>query len=113
MKSSPLTQVKERFTDKAGLVKALESLTTADLWLGRINEDKGLVFFTARRDRGRQRHLFSQSLAGGTPVQLTSEPGWSRIWCETQCVTKRRPCASVSSPARSSPPEARGMRSAQ
>ncbi|MCC7074161.1 MAG: S9 family peptidase [Deltaproteobacteria bacterium] len=41
-----------------------------------INEDKGLVFFTARRDRGRQRHLFSQSLAGGTPVQLTREPGF-------------------------------------
>ncbi len=49
MKSSPLTQVKERFTDKAGLVKALESLTTADLWLGRINEDKGLDCVSNRK----------------------------------------------------------------
>lgn len=42
MKSSPLSQVKERFTDKAGLVKAVEALTAEELWLGRVNEDKGL-----------------------------------------------------------------------
>jgi hypothetical protein len=49
MKSSPLAQVKERFTDKAGLVKALEALTTADLWLGRISEDKGLECVSNRK----------------------------------------------------------------
>ncbi len=42
MKSSPLSQVKERFNDKAGLVSAVQALATDELWLGRINEDKGL-----------------------------------------------------------------------
>ncbi|MBX7193726.1 MAG: hypothetical protein K1X94_16845 [Sandaracinaceae bacterium] len=42
MKSSPLAQVKERFTDKAGLVKAVQALATDELWLGRVSEDKGL-----------------------------------------------------------------------
>ena len=41
-----------------------------------VDEDKGVVYFTARRDRGRQRHVFSQPLAGGPAVQLTSEPGF-------------------------------------
>jgi hypothetical protein len=42
-KKSPLAQVKERFTDKAGLIKAVESLATGDLWLDRTNADKGLA----------------------------------------------------------------------
>ena len=42
MKSSPLAQVKERFTDKKGLVAAVQALATAELWVGRLNDDKGL-----------------------------------------------------------------------
>lgn len=42
MKSSPLAQVKDRFKDKDSLVAAVKSLATDELWLGRINEDKGL-----------------------------------------------------------------------
>lgn len=42
MKSSPLAQVKERFNDKAGLVAAVKSLATEELWLARTSEDKGL-----------------------------------------------------------------------
>ena len=42
-KKSPLAQVKERFTDKAGLIKAVEALATGDLWLDRTNADKGLA----------------------------------------------------------------------
>jgi hypothetical protein len=42
MQKSPLSIVKERFTDKAGLVKALESLTGDGLWIDRVNGDKGL-----------------------------------------------------------------------
>jgi len=41
-----------------------------------VDEDKGVVFFAARRDRGRQRHLFAQPLAGGAAVQITTEPGF-------------------------------------
>lgn len=41
MKSSPLSQVKERFNDKAGLVSAVQALATDALWLSRVNEDKG------------------------------------------------------------------------
>lgn len=42
MKKSPLSQVKERFKDKAGLVKAVSALATGDLWVDRLNKDKGL-----------------------------------------------------------------------
>lgn len=42
MKSSPLADVKKRFNDKAGLVAAVQALATDELWLGKLNEDKGL-----------------------------------------------------------------------
>ncbi len=42
MKKTPLQIVKERFTDKEGLVKAVRELATDDLWLDRTNEDEGL-----------------------------------------------------------------------
>lgn len=42
MKSSPLAQVKERFNDKAGLVAAVKELAEGDLWIDRVDEDKGL-----------------------------------------------------------------------
>jgi hypothetical protein len=37
----PLAQVKERFNDKASLVAAVKELATADLWIDRVDEDKG------------------------------------------------------------------------
>jgi hypothetical protein len=42
MKSSPLAQVKDRFKDKESLVSALRALATEQLWIGRIDEGKGL-----------------------------------------------------------------------
>lgn len=42
MAKSPLTVVKERFGDKAKLVLAVEKLATKDLWLDRVNADRGL-----------------------------------------------------------------------
>lgn len=42
MKSTPLAQVKKRFNDKAGLVSAVKALATDELWLGKVNDDKGL-----------------------------------------------------------------------
>jgi hypothetical protein len=42
MKKTPLAEVKERFKDKAGLVKAVKALATKDLWLDRLNDDTGL-----------------------------------------------------------------------
>ena len=42
MKTSPLQAVKERFGDKAKLVSAVQALATDDLWLPRVNKDKGL-----------------------------------------------------------------------
>lgn len=40
---SPLILVKERFGDKEKLVAAVQALATADLWLDRVNEEKGLA----------------------------------------------------------------------
>lgn len=42
MNKSPLSIVKERFQDKAGLVKAVKELATEELWTDRVDNDKGL-----------------------------------------------------------------------
>ena len=42
MKASPLAQVKEKFNSKAELVAAVRELATEQLWIDRLNEDKGL-----------------------------------------------------------------------
>ncbi len=39
--SSPVNVVKERFGDKAKLVAAVEKLAKSDLWLDRVNDEKG------------------------------------------------------------------------
>jgi hypothetical protein len=39
---SPLSLVKEAFTDKDGLLKALKELATEELWVDRLDSDKGL-----------------------------------------------------------------------
>jgi len=42
MKKTPLQIVKERFGDKGKLVEALRKFTNEDLWVNRLNADKGL-----------------------------------------------------------------------
>lgn len=42
MQKSPVQTVKERFKDKQGLVKAVKALATSELWIDRVNGDKGL-----------------------------------------------------------------------
>ena len=49
MQKSPLALVKERFGDKAGLVKAIEGLTKDELFLDRVNTDKGLDSVSNRK----------------------------------------------------------------
>jgi hypothetical protein len=39
---SPLSIVKERFQDKDGLLKAVRELATEDLWIDRVETNKGL-----------------------------------------------------------------------
>jgi len=39
---SPLSIVKERFQDKDGLLKAVRELVNDDLWIDRLDSDKGL-----------------------------------------------------------------------
>lgn len=39
---NPFAAVKDQFGDKAKLVSAVEKFTSEDLWLGRVNADKGL-----------------------------------------------------------------------
>lgn len=40
---SPAAVVKERFGDKDKLAAAIQSLATSELWLDRVNDDKGLA----------------------------------------------------------------------
>ena len=42
MKTPPLKAVKDRFGDKQKLVSAVRGLATDELWLGRVNDEKGL-----------------------------------------------------------------------
>jgi hypothetical protein len=42
MKASPLAQVKDRFGSKDKLVEAVKDLATDELWIDRVDEDKGL-----------------------------------------------------------------------
>jgi hypothetical protein len=42
MAKSPLQTVKDRFKDKASLVSAVQALMTTELWVDRLNDDKGL-----------------------------------------------------------------------
>jgi hypothetical protein len=42
MGKTPLETIKERFNDKAGLVQAVRSLISDELWTDRLNADKGL-----------------------------------------------------------------------
>lgn len=42
MKKSPLAMVKETFTDKAGLVKAVRDLAGGDMFIDRVNASTGL-----------------------------------------------------------------------
>ena len=42
MKASPLAQVKDRFGSKDKLIEAVKDLTNDELWLDRVDEDKGL-----------------------------------------------------------------------
>jgi hypothetical protein len=39
---SPLSIVKERFQDKDGLLKAVRDLATEELWIDRVDQEKGL-----------------------------------------------------------------------
>ena len=42
MKKTPHQTVKERFNDKESLIKAVQELATDELWIDRLNSNKGL-----------------------------------------------------------------------
>jgi chaperone required for assembly of F1-ATPase len=42
VKKTPLQIVKERFGNKAALIEALQKFTHEDLWVNRLNSEKGL-----------------------------------------------------------------------
>lgn len=49
MKKSPVAVVKERFQSKDKLVEAVQKLATEDLWLDRVNANKGLSRVTNKK----------------------------------------------------------------
>jgi hypothetical protein len=46
MAKTPLALVKERFVDKEKLAAAVEKLATKDLWLDRVNADRGFIMMS-------------------------------------------------------------------
>jgi hypothetical protein len=76
MQKSPIAIVKERFNDKEGLISAVKALATDDLWLERLNDDKGLphvsnkkllhlhdVLSTVQKEHGSRAKLIEAILA--------------------------------------------------
>ena len=49
MPKSPLASVTERFKNKDALIEAVKALTTDELWVDRINDDKGLPHVSNRK----------------------------------------------------------------
>jgi hypothetical protein len=49
MSKSPLAIVSERFKNKAALIDAVKALATDDLWIDRVNDDKGLPRISNRK----------------------------------------------------------------
>jgi hypothetical protein len=49
MNKSPYQIVKERFSDKESLAKAVRALADADLWIDRLNDRKGLEMVSNRK----------------------------------------------------------------
>jgi hypothetical protein len=79
MSKSPLALVKERFSNKEGLVAAVKALATDELWNGRrLNENKGLehvsnkkllhlheVLSSVKKDHGSRAKLIDALLEAG------------------------------------------------
>lgn len=49
MPKSPLASVNERFKNKEALIDAVKALATDELWVARVNEDKGLPRISNRK----------------------------------------------------------------
>ena len=49
MPKSPLATVAERFKNKDALIEAVKGLATDDLWIDRVNDDKGLPRISNRK----------------------------------------------------------------
>jgi hypothetical protein len=49
MKASPLAQVQKQFGSKEKLIEAVKGLVSDELWLDKLNEDKGLERVSNRK----------------------------------------------------------------
>jgi hypothetical protein len=49
MPKSPLASVTERFKNKEALIEAVKALATDELWIDRVNDDKGLPHISNRK----------------------------------------------------------------
>ncbi|MFQ6069423.1 MAG: S9 family peptidase [Candidatus Aminicenantales bacterium] len=47
--------------------------------ISRVDEKRGFVYFTARKERTTETHLYRVSLEGGEPEKLTKQPGSHRV----------------------------------
>jgi dipeptidyl-peptidase-4 len=50
-----------------------------------IDEENGVVYFTATKASPLEMHLYSLPLIGGEITQLTTEPGMHSVWLNTHC----------------------------
>ena len=70
---SPLAQVKKRFGSKEKLVEAVRELATEELWLDRLNEDKGLERVSNRKLLHLHEVLTAVKERFGTRAKLVEE----------------------------------------
>ena len=126
MKKNPLSEVKDKFGDKAKLVAAIEKFTGEDLWVGRTNQNKGLahvsnakllrlhdVFTTVKEKFGTRAKLIDailevekRSKDAGYKTRLDAFPV-PRLWDMYRSAAKRTGAASADAPAKKKAPAAK------
>ena len=129
MKSTPLEVVKERFGDKGKLVAEVEKLAQGDLWIDRINDEKGLShasnakllrlharLMTVKEQFGSREKLISAILQlqerekdGGLKARLEAYPAPRLL--DLHAAASRRRKASENKPKVASPEKKRRARS--
>ncbi len=75
-----------------------------------VDEENGRIFFSAVTNGSLELHLFSVSLEGGEPVQLTAAPGWHETEVPGDCRHFVDTFSSVLSPPEVSVHDASGSR---
>jgi len=92
------------------LIRQLTDLDLPVVELESVDEERGRIFFSAVTKKSLELHLFSVSIEGSDPVQLTRTPGWHVTNVSDDCRHFVDTFSSVLSPPRATIHDASGSR---